>query len=305
MPTGIGIDAITQGGTVIGRSALDDRLLVRSEYHRDGIVCGCKITLSPTSMGYVIGNGDDPVSVAVSSRGGSDGATKFIVPTGPVPTSPGPASGKRCDVLWAKQNDPSKGDADNQAIVGVAQSVAASVPPTPDIPAGAIALAYIDVPAGAAKGTDCMITDLGNYAIPYGASLGTLYRYVDKFNGKPPQTRTTKGSGSFTVPTERYVDLVLRPTISTPATDNEGSVLYRFLFDGQEVGAIECGFNRFWQTYHLTMTVLARPGRHTVAYTQERRAKQSHMSDFVQRYGTNAGNTYLGTTFTVEDRGVA
>lgn len=305
MATGTGIDAIEVDGKLVGRTALDDRLLTAARYHNFGIVMGCSVRGASDKMAYVVSVGSDPVSIAVASRGGSDGASEFPVPSGEVATTAAPASGARIDVIWAKQNDPDKGDPDNQVVLGVTQGAAGASPVQPQLPEGAVLLRVARVPAGITAGSQASLLDWGDRAIPYGGSLGELYRYQDTFNGKPSQTRTTKGQGTFTIPTPRRIDLVLRPTISTPATDNEGSVLYRFIVDGQEVGAIECGFNRFWQTYHLTTTIELQAGRHTISYTQERRAMRSSMSDFVQRYGLNGGNRYLGTVFTVEDRGVA
>lgn len=67
-----------------------------------------------------------------------------------VGTLDAPASGSRIDLIWVKQNDGDRGDADNTAVLGVTQGDAAPIPIRPNIsvPAGAYVLASKVVAAG-------------------------------------------------------------------------------------------------------------------------------------------------------------
>lgn len=141
----------------------------------------------------------------------------------------------------------------------------------------------------------------GDQAIPYGTSLGVLHTFTDTTNGPLPKARTTKGSGIVVLPTRRRIELKLLPTVSTPATTGDGSLLYRFLVDGAEVSSVESNFNRFWETKAYEFEVTLEAGRHTFAFTREHRTGL----DPVGRYGLNNGNLFPGTVFKVTDLGVA
>lgn len=297
MPVGIGIDMFNG----VGRSPLDDRLMVRSEYHNLGVVMGCKVSTSSTGMSYSVGVGSDPVSVAIGSRSGADGATKFIVPTGSVQTTAAPASGARIDIVYGLQRDPEKGDPDNQSIIGVVQGAAGASPVAPSLPAGAVELARYQVPQGATSTSAATLVSVGDRAIPYGASMGVVHKFTDTFNGKPTQTMRTLGAGSVKIPTERVLEFRLQPTISSEADTKSGSVYVKFMLDGKPVAGFEMSFDRFYQTQMFTKLVTVPAGTHSVSYTIE----HAWGDPYVTRYGTYDKRTFSGTTFEVFDQGVA
>ncbi|MBT2594726.1 hypothetical protein [Arthrobacter sp. ISL-72] len=81
---------------------------------------------------------------SVISRTASEGVyTPTLTGTTNVTTIAAPATDSRWDLLYIKQNDTAKGDADNQAILGVIQGTAAASPskPTGSLPSGAMVLA--------------------------------------------------------------------------------------------------------------------------------------------------------------------
>lgn len=301
MPTGIGIDAVTVGEELVGRTALDDRLLVRAEFHNLGIVMGCAVGTSSSAMRYSVGTGSDPVSVALGSRSGADGASKFIVPTGSITTTAAPASNSRLDVVWARQNDPSKGDADNQAVLGVTQGTAAASPVKPSIPAGAVTLAVYNVPAGITRTSQASRVEIGEHAIPYGASLGVLHRFTDTSSGPQSQNRVALGAGQLVLPTPRLVNFSLAPTVSVASTTGSGIILYRIIVDGAEAFATVYEAGGRFETGYLSHLMELSAGRHTVSYTREHVTGDA----FHQRHGLHSGRRYSGTTFIAEDRGVA
>lgn len=77
-----------------------------------------------------------------------------------VATTSAPGSGFRYDLIWVKQNDTEKLDADNLAVLGVTQGVASPTPvkPTADIPAGALVLAEALVGATATSTNSAQVT---------------------------------------------------------------------------------------------------------------------------------------------------
>lgn len=308
MPTGVGIDAMTVGGNIVGRTALDDRLLVRSGFHNLGIVMGCRVTGSATAMAYVIDSGADPVSVAVASRGGADGATTFPITSGTVTTSAAPASGSRIDLIWARQNDPSKGDADNLVTVGVTQGNAAPTPVAPALPAGAVELARALVPSGATRGSATTLTP-GPHAIPYGTSLGVLHTATDTASTALTFGATTeRGKATIVLPTPRRVEFVLRPTVATATAGQTGSMLYSFRLDGVDIVAFEHELTHYWKTGLIAFDVTVPAGEHTVSYTEKFHSRSSSGVTASKKYGPVGGNwgalSVAGTIFKVADLGV-
>lgn len=88
----------------------------------------------------------------VINRAVNDGVYNFTMTgTTNVPTTVAPSSGSRIDLIWVKQNDTEKGDADNQAVLGVTQGQPAPSPtrPTASVPEGALVIASAVVSAGA------------------------------------------------------------------------------------------------------------------------------------------------------------
>ncbi|ALV45837.1 hypothetical protein MB46_10430 [Arthrobacter alpinus] len=93
---------------------------------------------------------------AVIARTVDEGVyTPTTTGTTAVPTANAPASGSRWDLVWFKQNDQEKGDADNAAVLGVTSGVAGATPtrPTGSVPAGAIVIAEAQIFSGTATTT--------------------------------------------------------------------------------------------------------------------------------------------------------
>lgn len=89
----------------------------------------------------------DRMAFAVS-RGTTDGVV-ILYNNGAVtvPLDPAPSANSRYDVPYVRQNDTEKGDANSSPAFGVAKGTAAASPTIPAVPAGALALGNILIPA--------------------------------------------------------------------------------------------------------------------------------------------------------------
>lgn len=126
------------------------------------------VTGSTGSMTYDI----KPHSVAVNRA--TDEGVYIFTTTGltSVATTAAPASGSRIDVIWVKQNDTTKGDADNLAVPGVTQGAASGgTPAVPSIPAGAIELAQATVGANITTASAASIVSTFKHTAARGADL--------------------------------------------------------------------------------------------------------------------------------------
>jgi hypothetical protein len=79
--------------------------------------------------------------------------------------SAAPLSNSRIDVIYAKHNDTSHGDANNTPTIGVTEGSAAPSPTKPAIPSGALELATVTIPAGATATTSGGVVIANTYAM--------------------------------------------------------------------------------------------------------------------------------------------
>lgn len=132
----------------IGTTPKEHRLALAGQYAenapgvpRSGVLVRADTNVvTPTaSMGYNVA----PVASVIARTVGEGVYTPTTTGTTTVLTGNAPATGSRWDLIWIKQNDQEKGDADNAAIVGVASGTAAASPVMPLglVPAGAMLLA--------------------------------------------------------------------------------------------------------------------------------------------------------------------
>lgn len=103
----------------------------------------------------------------VSKYSDANGPTIFGIDSDTVvPTIAAPGSNSRRDLIWARQNlvtaDGGSGTV-NTAELGVENGIAGASPATPATPAGAVALGYFTVPAGATSTAALTYTPLHNW----------------------------------------------------------------------------------------------------------------------------------------------
>lgn len=139
----------------VGTTTLEHRLQLAGQYAenapgvpRSGVLAQAAAVLvtGKATMAYDIG----PAAVVISRTAGEGVYTPTLTGTTTVTTSAAPASGSRWDLVWIKQNDVAKGDADNLAVVGVTSGTSGATPtkPTASVPTGAYVLAEAQIFSG-------------------------------------------------------------------------------------------------------------------------------------------------------------
>lgn len=123
-----------------------------------------------TTMSYTLA----PVQV-VTNRAADEGVYLYsFTGTTTVATTAAPGTGSRWDLIYVKQNDVEKGDANNLAVLGVVQGTAAANPAKPYADArlvGATVLAEALVPAGATRTDALTITQVWNHMVARGVPI--------------------------------------------------------------------------------------------------------------------------------------
>lgn len=286
-----------------GTSVSDMRKIVSAHWASFGVISGAAVSTSSSGLTYNVAAG-----TAVASRGTAYGAVEFLVPAGSVATDAGPASGSRLDVVWAKPNDPSQGDANADVVLGVTKgSASTGTPSKPTIPTGAVELRTFLVPQGASKTSQATVSGSADYAIPYGASLGVLHDDQNTWNGQADQSTTkwhTEGNGSFYLPVdsrvrmEMWMCLSSREGGSSVDDPNKGSINFNFNVDGQAVFETEIGYSTVWETKYMPFELELSAGWHSVSYA----TKMAWGWTAWYHYGAGAA---IGRRFVVTHLGVA
>lgn len=153
---------------------------------RSGILTYSSTTLvtgSASAIAYTLG-----ALTAVVNRAAGEGVYPFaFTGTTSVTSSPAPGTNSRIDLVWIKQNDPEKGDPDNQVVMGVVVGTAAASPadPTADVPSGAMVVGRARIYAGTTSVTGAGATSAGNTN-----TLEQVWPYA-ALRGAPVPVRTT------------------------------------------------------------------------------------------------------------------
>lgn len=141
--------------TTAGTTALDARQMDAARTLRtvDGAPIG-GLLFNPQASGNVL-FGRSGMSVGIPdqvvfivSRGTADGVV-VLVNNGvaEVALDPAPSANSRYDVIWVRQNDTEKGDANSSPVFGVTKGTAAASPTIPAAPGGALVLGNVLIPA--------------------------------------------------------------------------------------------------------------------------------------------------------------
>lgn len=132
----------------VGVTTVEHRLQLAGQYAENAPGVPRSGILAQATAVLVAARGDMSYDIgpcqAVICRTASEGVyTPTLTGTTNVPTIAAPATDSRWDLIYIKQNDMAKGDADNLAVAGVVQGTAAASPtkPTGSLPAGALLLA--------------------------------------------------------------------------------------------------------------------------------------------------------------------
>lgn len=196
----------------VGTTDLEARLADNALFESNNGTDARSGLLNPQTPAVVTGTANMSYNLAavnpVINRAAAEGVYRFSA-TGVtnLATTAAPAANSRIDVIWVKQNDQTKADANNFATAGVAQGGAAASPTAPAIPAGAMEVARATVGA--------------NITATTAASITQTFRYTS-LRGTPTPVRSTLERTEITSP--RVGQLVKRLDLAgTPVEEWNGS----------------------------------------------------------------------------------
>ncbi|WNO26040.1 minor tail protein [Arthrobacter phage Wildwest] len=167
-------------GTV-GTTPIEGRLVMASLVAENSPGVPRNGLLDQRATTVVSGTASMTYSVAacniVVNRAAGEGVYMFnLTGTTTVATTNAPGSGSRWDLIYVKQNDPDKGDANNTAVLAVLQGTSSTGTPTKpyaSLPAGAYVLAEAQVSSGATatNGAQVAISQVWRYTALRGAPI--------------------------------------------------------------------------------------------------------------------------------------
>lgn len=263
MVTALGVPPDSSG---VGLDPLTHRRIIASRWASPGVITGLQVRGHPSLPGkYVVWRG------AAVVDGGADGATElYLDDTSTESTvAVGDSAYDRIDRVYLRVGTSA---ADNTVHVDVKAGNPAASPVAPSIPAGCLKLADMRLPAGATSMASAYRVGDIDYAIPYGAGLGSLGYVESRTTGGPDWSSTEQGQLSLTtryVPTDRRVDVVWTYRAST--SSGVGSFVANLYVDGQNVsdGRDECVVFEPWARQRLRWDGVTLSGQrtHTVKVT--------------------------------------
>lgn len=292
MASGFGVDPTIDPITEIVTSSTTSQDIRRilGALYSPGLITGGLVTTSASGMTYTVAAG----VAAVRTATGQIVLAPFDQTT--VTTTP-VTSGNRTDIVYARQNFPAQGN--SNVIIGIASS----------LPANSVKLAQFTLTTNTTNTNSAVRVGNVDYSIPYGSSLGTLHTYVDTRNGSLPAEVQTRGVGKIYVPSDRRIRFILHSTLSSlnaVGFDNGRYCEYAFwatLDNDNFVKWTTGGLHQAKGMYQFETTKNVTAGEHTVGFLMKREVGPGTA---VQHYGWDStGNFRTGTTFTVEDYGVA
>lgn len=288
MTSGWGVEPTLDGSgnATSGTTSQDIRKILGGLYTK-GIISGCTVTTSASAMTYTVNAGVVAISVA------SDEIILADIPVTTITTTSAPVSGTRTDIIYAQQRYPSI-EGNSSIVVSVGTS----------LPARAVRLQSRVVSAGNINTNSTVITGGTDYSIPYGASLGILWKHQTTYNGTFT-TRGVMGSASIYLPTDRNLKFTLSTTMSANAAVGFDNTKYCegafdiFIDNVKQWGWSTPGLHQAWAEFTWSDNIILTAGSHTLRY--ERFVGIGPGTPF-QHYSL-AGNK--GSQLIVEDLGPA
>lgn len=274
-PIGLEPDGSGNGTTPEGLQRGIDAMFLQP-----GIMKGCGITLRPT-MSYQVGQG---AVVAQYSAG-----RMLIVPiqTTNVTTVAAPSSGSRVDYIYI----------DLTGAVGVKQSSAT-------VPAGAVVVAEVTVPANITATTSATISARGRIAVPPTVARGPLDEWVEPAAEGATVNVNNIIVKDFVIPPQavaRRLQVTIRQCMYASA-GNRGMMRYRLEVGGTSIGDLELLYHDGWQAaIDQHELIIPASGSNT---TLRVRRWRSAGATTVYHFG-GSRSSMLGGRITVTDIGAA
>lgn len=226
---------------MVGTQEADLQRVIGAQYMNSGILPngGCKVT-GTSKMAYSVAPGAVFMWASYQSRLG------MLVPVdgGDIATSPAPATGTRQDTIYV--------DGEGVTRVAVGSTTA---------PQG-VAIARFSVPAGAASTKSATETLDQPYAIPVGASLGRLARWVDPGGGAAGTADTLRYTGRFVLPSDRLVRIEGVTTLKSADTQ-PGTMQFGLSLNGKWTRWIDVAFTKDWNTTGFAFSTTCLNGENT------------------------------------------
>lgn len=239
---------------------------------RSGMLTGAdNLVTGLTTMSYNVG-----AAVFAINRVAGEGVYLVALTNNTtVETTAAPGTNSRWDLIYVKQNDPEKADADNNAVLGVVQGTAAATPtkPTASVPAGGLVIAEARIYSGTTGtiGAPNTITQVFPYtalkSAPVKVRNTTERATISPTSGKTvlrldQNYRTEISNGtSWNGPVSRYAELTAGnsnhpantawgPGFLTfdPVASNDGDFIYA------DTGTSDCFFIQENGVYHWEYT---------------------------------------------------
>jgi hypothetical protein len=184
------------GNPPVGSAPIDGRLVLGALFGTAGqCLKGGTFTQSSTTMAFT----GVPSVYQIPDTANAGAVYEAPLDAATVSPAAGPASGSRIDSIYVLQQDYEKGAATSRVVLGLQAGVATTGTATaPAVPAGALRVANILVPANATKATDCSlgyVTPPATLATP-GPITGSK-TLLDLMPGQYVGQRSTAGGVDF------------------------------------------------------------------------------------------------------------
>lgn len=294
MTTGFGIDPVknAQGVIVSGTSAADIRQITGALY-TPGLISGGIVTTNASEMKYSVSAGVACVRIATGQN--------VLIPIPAVSSLPttAPTAGTRYDYVYAQQLTPST-DGSSEVVVRVGTSV-------PSI--RAVKLGQYLVSATNTNTNAAIALPGVDYSIPYGGSLGEIFKGVSAQTGvvaEPNNTDVYMTPGTITLPTDRRLQFTI--TVCSSVSDGSDGNINDWLepqfspqLDNVDQGRMIWRATGTWSVNQASFDSIATvsAGTHTV------RVKRNVFSRSATRRLALHANPINSVVFTVTDLGVA
>lgn len=288
MTSGFGVDATDDG--LSGTSSEDIRKILGGLYS-PGVITGCDVTTSASTMEYTVASG----VVAISAATGE--IILAPVPQTVVMAPAAPISGSRTDIVYVKQRYPSiVGEGDAEIVLGVAEV----------LPERALALQKFTVGSGIANTKAATSLNSVDFSIPYGTNGKNYYDYTYSVSGALPNPLTRVGGGSIYLATDRKLRFTLSATLQSIGAvgfDNAKYCEYYFLpnIDNGDIMIWQTpGLHQSLATYYFEGFYNATKGRHSVNLGMGRMVGPGTAQT---QHGLVGGFGRTGIVFNIRDAG--
>ncbi len=289
MATGFGVDPTVVNNVVTGTTSQDIRKVIEGMFANQGILRGCKVT-TRSDLKYNVSLGAVVCEV-------SEGESILVPVYASTPATTPPTSGSRTDYIIVTQNMP--------AINGNSNIVVSVTNTEPSTFSRSMVLAKYTAVAGKTRTSDFVEAPgfYRNYAVPTHTAGRYLFQKTEVYNDLiKPKKDLPIMSGSFTLETDRLIEITLGTTVDCDFNNGIQDCLYAIIFiDGIRRATFSSGkIDDGWSASHSWVwNTELEAGYHTFKIQFEERGDTGKLR---VRYSSAGG--FPGTTCYIKDLGV-